>query len=137
VAERLQILYLYDPHNWHRVGSVRVPYAGIDHLDCSANGRYLLISAEFSGEVAKVDLAKRRVTGALHVGGSPVDVKLAPNGSVFFVANQGLGGVSIMDPVRMKQVGFIRTGTGAHGFAVSRDATELYVSNRLAGSISV
>jgi YVTN family beta-propeller protein len=34
-------------------------------------------------------------------------------------------------------VRFIHTGAGAHGFCISRDAGELYVSNRLAGTISV
>jgi DNA-binding beta-propeller fold protein YncE len=32
-----------------------------------------------------------------HVGGSPVDVKLSPDGSVFYVANQERGGVSVID----------------------------------------
>ncbi len=37
----------------------------------------------------------------------------------------------------MKEIGFIPTGAGAHGMAISRDTKSLYVSNRLAGSISV
>ena len=37
----------------------------------------------------------------------------------------------------MKQIGFIHTGVGAHGFAVSRDGTKLYLSNRIQGTISV
>ena len=37
----------------------------------------------------------------------------------------------------MRFLKFIHTGSGAHGFAVSRDTKHLYVSNRLAGSISV
>jgi YVTN family beta-propeller protein len=137
VAERMQTLFLYDPNRWRRVGSIRVPFAGIDHLDFSADGRYLLISAEYSGMVAKVDLERRRVVGSLHVGGSPVDVKLSPDGSVFYVANQERGGVSVIDPQTMKEIGFIHTGAGAHGFCVSRDTKSLYVSNRLAGTISV
>ncbi len=137
VSERLETLYLFDPQTWRQVGSIHVPYSGVDHLDFSANGAFLLISAEFSGEVAKVNLAERKVEGALHVGGSPVDVKLSPDGSVFYVANQVRGGVSIIDPSPMKEIGFIPTGAGAHGFCVSRDAKDLYVSNRLAGTISV
>jgi YVTN family beta-propeller protein len=43
----------------------------------------------------------------------------------------------VIDPTSMRQVAFIRTGEGAHGFAVSRDAKDLYVSNRLAHTISV
>ena len=34
-------------------------------------------------------------------------------------------------------LGFIHTGDGAHGLAVSRDARRLYVANRVAGTISV
>jgi YVTN family beta-propeller protein len=37
----------------------------------------------------------------------------------------------------MKVLGFIPTGNGAHGMAISRDTTKLYVTNRLAGTISV
>ena len=37
----------------------------------------------------------------------------------------------------MEEIGFLPTGKGAHGLNVSRDATLLYVSNRLGGSISV
>ena len=43
----------------------------------------------------------------------------------------------MLDAQTLHRLAFIPTGTGAHGFAVNGDATELYVSNRLAGSISV
>jgi len=137
VAERLQTLFFFDPRTWRQEGALHVPYPGIDHLDFSAGGRFLLLSAEFAGEVVKVNVARRKMVGALHVGGSPVDVKLAPDGSVFYVANQVRGGVSVIDPSRMRELRFVPTGAGAHGFCVSRDARDLYVSNRLAGTISV
>ena len=137
VAERMETLFLYDPKTWNRVGAIRVPFAGVDHLDLSSDGSYLLVSAEYSGMVAKVNLERRRVVASLHVGGSPVDVKLSPDGSVFYVANQERGGVSVVDPTTMREIRFIHTGAGAHGFCVSRDTKELYVSNRLAGTISV
>jgi YVTN family beta-propeller protein len=37
----------------------------------------------------------------------------------------------------MKEIAFIPTGTGAHGFAVSRNARYLYCSDRIAGTIAV
>jgi YVTN family beta-propeller protein len=43
----------------------------------------------------------------------------------------------VVDPVAMKELAFLPTGSGAHGLFASRDAKSLYVSNRLAGSISV
>jgi YVTN family beta-propeller protein len=137
VAERLGTLFFYDARTWRQRGSVAVPWAGADHLDFSRSGRYLLVSTEYAGEVVKVDVTRRRIIGSVAVGGSPVDIKVSPDGSVFYVANQVRGGVSIIDPRRMREIGFISTGAGAHGFCVSRDESELYVTNRLAGTISV
>jgi len=137
VAERYQRLDFYHLPSWHFMRSVAIPAAGPDHLDFSADGRSLLLSAEFSGWVFKVSITSMRVTGRCHVGGLPVDVKLSPDGSVYYVANQGLGGVTIVDARTLHRVRFMTTGAGAHGLAVSRDTRHLYVSNRLAGTISV
>lgn len=136
VAERNRRLDFRDPRSWRLIQSVPIPAAGPDHLDFSAGGRFLLVSAEFSGDVFRVSTTSMRVTGSLHVGGAPIDVRLSPDGSAFYVANQELDGVSVIDARALRQVAFIPTGTGAHGLAVSRDARFLYVSNRLAGSIS-
>ena len=43
----------------------------------------------------------------------------------------------MVDPILMREIAFIPTGRGAHGMAISRDTKSLYVSNRLAGTISV
>jgi YVTN family beta-propeller protein len=137
VAERERRLVLMDPNTWTEVGSIPIPWPGVDHLDFSADGRYLLASTEFAGVVVKVDLISRSVAGTVVVGGLPIDVRLSPDGTVFYVANQGRGGVSVIDPVAMKELAFIPTGKGAHGFQLSRDTTRLYVSNRLEGTISV
>jgi YVTN family beta-propeller protein len=137
VAEYYDRLDFMDPHTWKLIKPLTMPCNGPDHLDFSADGSYLLIGCEFDGTVVKVALKTMNVMGTIHVGGLPVDVKLSPNGKLFFVANQGLGGVSVVDPVSMTVRGFIPTGSGAHGMAVSRDTTKLYVTNRLAGTISV
>jgi YVTN family beta-propeller protein len=139
VVERLQTLQFRDPHTWRMLGSVYIPSPGVDHMDFSADGRYLLASSEWGGVVTKVDTHKMKITGQIDLGGAPVDVKLSPDGTVFYVANQGVGfgGVHVIDPKTMRQVKFIPTGAGAHGLYVSRDTKSLYVANRLAGSISV
>jgi YVTN family beta-propeller protein len=137
VAERYQRLDFRDPESWELIESVPIPWPGVDHLDFSADGRYLIASTEFSGQVVKVDVGRKEVTGRLEVGELPVDVKVAPDGRHFYVANQGRGGVAVINPRRMREVDFLPTGEGAHGLAVSRDARSLYVSNRIAGSISV
>ena len=137
VAERLQRLDYRDPNTWALIKSVPIPGSGVDHMDFTADGRYLLASTEFSGHVVKVDNEKMEVAGVLHVGGLPIDVKMSPDGSVFFVTNQGKHGVHVIDPESMKEIAFLATGTGAHGLNYSRDTKRLFVSNRLAGSITV
>jgi YVTN family beta-propeller protein len=137
VAEREARLDFRDPRTWRMIKSVPVPWPGVDHLDFSADGRYLLASTEFAGVLVRVDTRAMKITARLDVGGRPVDVRLAPDGSVFYVANQGRHGVSIVDPVRMREVAFLPTGRGAHGLQIGRDGRSLYVANRLAGTISV
>jgi YVTN family beta-propeller protein len=137
VQENLGRLEFRDPHTWKVIGDVPLRVRGLDHLDFTADGRYLLVTLEFTGAVVKVDVATMQNVSHLFVGGLPIDVRLSPDGSVFFIANQGRNGVSIVDPVSMKELGFIATGRGAHGLYISRDTKSLYVTNRLAGTISV
>src|ERR671932_664746 len=54
-----------------------------NRLDFSADGSYLLVSAEFSGHLARVDVGQMALSGVVSVGGLPIDVKLAPEGDLF------------------------------------------------------
>jgi YVTN family beta-propeller protein len=137
VAERYQRLDFYNPADWSFIKSVGIPWAGVDHADFTADGRYFIASCEFSGQVVKVDTEAMEVVGRVNVGSMPIDVKMSPDGTVLYVANQGRHGVSLVDPETMTEIGFLRTGTGAHGLNVSRDAATLFVSNRMEGTISV
>jgi YVTN family beta-propeller protein len=139
VAERLQRLDFRDAHTMHLERSLPVPCKGIDHMDFSADGRYLIASCEFAGAVLKVDVANQAVMGRLLLknGGMPQDVKMSPDGKVFYVADQVAGGVFMVDGETFKDIGFLPTGRGAHGLYVSRDSKFMYVSNRREGSISV
>ena len=137
VAERYNRLDFRNPKTWKLIKSVPIPWSGVDHMDFSADGSYLMASTEYSGFVVKVDARTMSYVGQVNVGGLPIDVRLSPDGSVFYVANQGRHGVSVIDPQAMKEIAFILTGRGAHGLEVSRDTKSLYVSNRLEGTISV
>ena len=163
VAERVKRLDFYDAQTMKLAHSVPVPCAGVDHMDFTADGRFLIASCEFSGTLLKVDVANRTVAGELklpvegtprgehkgtrmHHGGGrmpvendrmPQDVKTSPDGKVIYVADMMADGVHIIEPDKMTYVGFIPTGTGAHGLYPSRDAKVLYCSNRDEGSVSV
>jgi len=139
VAERNRSLDIRDPRTWSLIARVRVPCRGVNHGDFTADGDYFLVSCEFSGKLLKVDMHSLRVAGTLDLGGRPVDVRLSPDGTLVYVANEGsaYGGAQIVDPLNLKLVAFIKTGAGAHGEITSRDGRSLYVTNRLAHSISV
>jgi YVTN family beta-propeller protein len=138
VAESLERIDFRDPHTWRLIKSVPIPSPGPDHLDFTAGGGAFLISCEFGGAVYRVDTRSMRVTGRVRVGGLPIDIKLSPDGRVFYVANQGpRSGVTLISARTLRIVGFIPTDHGAHGLAISRNTRDLYVSNRLAGTISV
>lgn len=119
--------------------SLQVPCRGVDHMDFSADGKYLIASCEFSGSLIKVDVERQEVLGTLPMGPHrmPQDVKLSPDGTVFYVADMHAGGVHMVDGDQFRYIGFIPTGKGAHGLYVSRDSRVLYVSNRDEGSVSV
>jgi len=139
VEERMQTLDFRNPHTMRSDHRLSVPCYGVNHMDFTADGRYLLASCEFGRAVIKVDLARQRVVGRLPLGPgtSPQDVKLSPDGRLFYVADQASGGVWVIDAKRLRRVGFVRTAAGAHGLYVSRDSKYLYVSDRIAGEVSV
>jgi YVTN family beta-propeller protein len=139
VAERLRRLDFRDPVTMKLEDSMPVACRGIDHMDFSADGAYLIASCEFSGELVKVDVTTRQVVGSLKLrsGAMPQDVKLSPDGRIFYVADMARDGVHLIDGDRLQAIGFLATGKAAHGLYCSRDSKVLYVSNRGEGSVSV
>ena len=125
VAERLNRLDFSDPHTFRVHHALTVPCRGVDHMDFSADGGYLLASCEFSGQLIKVDLRSQRVVGVLSVpgGGMPQDVKLSPDGKVFYVADMHANGLWEVDGRRLRIIGFLPTGLGVHGLYPSRDGS--------------
>jgi YVTN family beta-propeller protein len=138
VAERLQRLDFRDPHTFAVQQKVSVDCAGIDHLDFSADGTYLIATCEYAGRLVKIDVATHKIIGYLDLpGASPQDIKLEPAGKIFYVADLKLGGVHLIDGATFRSIGFIPTGTDAHGIYPSRDSRHLNVSNRRGASVSV
>lgn len=130
-------LYFYDRESWELLKFVQVPYPGVNHLDFSADGSYLMVSTETAGHVVKIDVETMEIVGTVDVGGSPLDVRLAPEGDIFYVANQGKHGVDLVNGDTLELVGHIPTGQGAHAFGYSRDVSRLFVTNRMEGTVTV
>jgi len=133
VAEAMKRLDFRDATTMALQGSVSAPKCGgINHGDFSIDGRYLIMTCEYVGRLAKIDWRARKVLGYLTLpdGGIPQDIRVSPDGTIFYVADLKAGGVHLIDGDAFKTVGFIKTGVGTHGLYPSRDATKLYVANR-------
>ena len=137
MAERNNSVDFYDPKTWTLIKKVPIPHSGVNHAEFTADGKTMVASCEFSGFLVRIDLDSMAITGELNVGGKPVDVKLSPDGSVMFNANETKDGVTVVDWANMRELQFIPTAKGAHGLYPSRDGKQLYVTNRGAGSVSV
>jgi YVTN family beta-propeller protein len=141
VAERLRRLDFRDAHSFRLHRSLSVPCEGVDHMDFTADGRILLASCEFSGQMVAVDVRREQVVRAINLpdrrGDMPQDVKLSPDGRIFYVADMRANGVWEIDARRFRVIRFLSTGAGAHGLYLDRHAKLLYVTNRGEGSISL
>ncbi len=133
VAEALKRLDFRDPHTMALQWSLPTPdCVGINHADFAIDGKFVIFTCEYKGSLVKIDLVSRKVLGYLKLskGRMPQDVRAAPDGKVFFVAELQSGGVFVVDGDAFKEVGFIPTGVGTHGLYPSRDGKKLYVINR-------
>ncbi|RQT13248.1 YncE family protein [Burkholderia contaminans] len=133
VAEAHARLDFRDPKTMALKSSLDVPQCkGINHADFSIDGRYALFTCEFGGKLAKIDFVNRKVVGYLELDrkGMPQDIRVSPDGKVFYVADMMADGVYVIDGDAFTKIGFIPTGVGTHGLYPSRDGTKLYIANR-------
>src|SRR2546429_9203445 len=86
VAEALKRLDFRDPKTMALQGSLAAPgCAGINHGDYSSDGRYLIMTCEFQGLLAKIDWNNRKVLGYLKLssGGIPQVIRISHDGKIF------------------------------------------------------
>jgi YVTN family beta-propeller protein len=147
VAEALKRLEFRDPQTMKLQSNLATPQCvGVNHADFSIDGRYAIFTCEFAGGgLIKIDMVAKKVVGYLKLtkqglpgmptmnmaGNSmPQDIRIAPDGRLFYVADMDADGVYMIDGDSFQEVGFIPTGRGAHGLYPSRDGKKLYVTNR-------
>jgi YVTN family beta-propeller protein len=141
MAEAYRRIDFRDPHTMKLRHTLQVPSCpGVNHADFTSDGRYMLASCEFGARMIVVDVPRQKLVHTISLPRSlagPQDVKLSPDGRVFYVADMISNGVWKVSARTFRPIGFIPTGAGAHGLYVSRDSRYLYVSNRSEGSISL
>jgi DNA-binding beta-propeller fold protein YncE len=140
MVEQYDRIKFADPHTFQGRGALHKSGCdGPNHAEFSGNGRFFVVTCEFSGTLLRISTLTHKVLGRLDFGSMsmPQDVRLSPDGTTFFVALMGRDKVELIDAETFKKVGSISTPSMPHGLIPSRDGKSLYVTDRGAGKVSV
>jgi DNA-binding beta-propeller fold protein YncE len=153
MVEEHDIIRFSDPHTFRPIADVRAKGCrGPNHADFSGNGRFFVVTCEFSGELVKISTLRHKVIDRLrldprpsarHVGpgvmgmSMPQDIRISPDGRTFYVADMGTNELRLIDAATLRQRRVIGMPSHPHGLYPSRNGKLLYVSDRGAGKVSV
>ena len=139
VANRLNHVdfYRWDGKNFtlvKRVASSKTP----SHLWIDSKSTTVYASMQDSDELVAFDLATQAIKWRAKTGPMPADVYLTADDKTLLLGLTGSDGVEVYDVTgkEPKLVKKIPTGKGAHAFRAAGDKRHVYVSNRVANSIS-
>ena len=112
------------------------------HLAIDTRSTTVFVSLQDSDEITAIDLATQQRGFTGKVGRMPADIFLAPDDRTLYVALTGDRFVEAWDVsgglnAAPKLVKRIATGDGAHAFRARGDRRHLFVSNRVANTISL
>lgn len=121
-----------------RIPAARTP----SHLAIDSRSTTVHVSLQDSDEITAIELATQQRGYTARVGRMPADVFLAPDDRTLFVALTGDRFVEAWDvsggwKAAPRLAGRIATGDGAHAFRARGDRRHLFVSNRVANTISL
>ncbi|GAB3646111.1 YVTN family beta-propeller repeat protein [Ramlibacter alkalitolerans] len=109
------------------------------HIFIDANSTVAYVTMQDSDELVAVDLEQQRIRWRVRTGAMPADVFGTADGRRLLVGLTGSDSVQIFDVSYTKvprSIGYIRTGAGAHAFRAAGDGKHVFLSNRVANTIS-
>jgi len=106
------------------------------HIGFSPDSSTVYVSLQGSNNLTAIELASGKTLWTAPVGRQPAGV-LVRSGGTILVAIMGSDHFVEVDPKDGSVLRRIRTDRGAHNFLLSPDGKTLYVSNRVAGTISI
>lgn len=105
------------------------------HLSYTPDARTVFVTMQDSGTLVAIDLEAMRVRWTSHVGKTPAGVMW--HDGVVLGAIMGSDHVAVIDPANGREIRRVLTDKGAHNIFLTPDRGELYVTNRVAGSLTV
>lgn len=109
------------------------------HIWIDARSTTAFVTMQDSDEVAAIGLESQTVLWRVKTGSMPADIYGTPDGRFLLVALMGTDMLEVFDlrtdgpPQSSRR---IKTGAGAHAFRAAGDGRHLYVSNRVANTVS-
>ena len=117
-----------------RMSTAKTP----SHLWIDSKSATLYASMQDSDELVAIDLATQTQKWRIKTGPMPADVYGTPDDRHVLVGLTGSDSVEVFDVSgkEPKSVRKVKTGDGAHAFRAAGDRRHVYVSNRVANTIS-
>jgi YVTN family beta-propeller protein len=132
---RLDHIDIYDGQGFQLVHSLPASTMP-SHIAFSHDSSTVFVTLQGTGKVTAIDLASGKVNWTQPVGPTPAGIITRPGGTLL-VGVMGSDYIAEVDPADGNVIRKITTGNGAHNFLASPDGKTLYVTNRVAGTISV
>ena len=132
---RLDHIDIYDAKTFqlvHRLPAATMP----SHIAFARDSTTAFVTLQGTGSLIAIDLASGKVNWTVPVGPTPAGIITRASGTLL-VGVMGSDYIAEVDPHDGSLIRKIHTGNGAHNFLASPDGKTLYVSNRVAGTISV
>ena len=107
------------------------------HLAFTADSKIAFITLQDSNELAAIDLDTQTVVWKMTIGKVPAGIWMTPGDQYLLVGITGEDYVQVIDWKNRKEVKRILTGKGAHNFRPLGDKKHVFVTNRIASSISL
>jgi YVTN family beta-propeller protein len=132
---RLDRIDIYNAANYQPI--YQLPAATRpSHIGFSPDSSTVYVTLQSSDKLTAIDLASGQAKWTVPIGPQPAGVLVRPSGKIL-VGVMGSDHIAEVDPRDGSIVRTIHTDRGAHNFLLSPDGKTLYVSNRVAGTISV
>jgi YVTN family beta-propeller protein len=132
---RLDHIDIYAGQNFqlvHRLPATTMP----SHIAFSHDSSTVFVTLQGTSKLISIDLASGKVNWTQPVGPTPAGI-ITRSGGTLLVGVMGSDYIAEVDPANGNVIRKITTGNGAHNFLASPDGKTLYVTNRVAGTISV
>ncbi|MDM0104447.1 YncE family protein [Variovorax sp. J22R24] len=138
-ANRLNHVDIYrwdgkEPKLVKRIPTGKTP----SHIWIDGKSTTAYVTMQDSDELIAVDLATQTIRWRTPTGPMPADIFGIHDGKTLLVGLTGSDGVQVFDVAgaQPKPVGKLLTGKGAHAFRSAGDGRSVFVSNRVANTIS-